>query len=420
MKLKIAITMLICAAVAIAILVVSCNISKNNIIVETSEHATTETVEKHTDNTQKSSTAGTTDPGKIQPTSPKEPVTAAALKVNGKEFPAGSTVIDVKGQTISDLATFIKELQQFKSLTHVFCNGSSLTAQQMVTLRDAMPTIIFGYDAPLAGQVFDSMMTEIDISGKPVTELDTFVSELTAFTSLEKIDMCGCGLSNEQMELLQNNFPKTKFVWEINLVYWKLRTDAVAFSTLKDGSINYRLNNEDVKPLKYCTDLVALDLGHHMITDYSFLEHLTKLKILILVDNRVYEPDGTFQRKFASDISVIKNLTNLEYLEFFHSSVSDLSFLQYLPKLRDLNISDSPISDITYLLNLPNIERLFFERTNISQADYEKLKATYPNAQLAYTGDGSGIDQGWRTHERYTIMMDMFRKNYVHDYYKDK
>ncbi len=271
-----------------------------------------------------------------------------------------------------------------------------------------------GPDVELFGNVYPYDTAKIDISGNEITDLTVLHNALDGLKYLKYADMCDCGLTDLQMEELMNDYPEVKFVWKVTLGLWTIRTDCVAFSTLKDGTINYRLTNEDVKVLKYCKDMVALDLGHNKVTDISFLQYMPELKILILVDNRV---EG-YNDVYIDDLSWLKYVPKLVYLEFFVGSVSDLSFLQYTPNLVDLNISYNPISDVTYLLNLPRIERLWCEHTNLTEEDYELLKRTYPDAQIVYYGEGS-VDQGWRTHDRYFAMIDMYHNNYVHDLFKN-
>lgn len=94
--------------------------------------------------------------------------------------------------------------------------------------------------------------------------------------------------------------------------------------------------------------------------------------------------------------------------------VSDISVFDYLPNLVDLNISYNPISDVSHLLNFTKLERLYIEHTSLTEQDYELLKETYPDAYIVYYGEGS-VDQGWREHERYFAMIDMFHNNYVND-----
>lgn len=291
----------------------------------------------------------------------------------------------------------------------------NLDDEQLRKIVTDYPDINFGYTIKLLdGVEIDSRQTELDMSGIVVENLEQFIDKLSLTTRLCKIDMCDCGLSNEQMDILLEKFPDIKFIWKINLGgYWTIRTDAVAFSTLKDGTITYRLTNEDVKVLKYCTDMRALDLGHNKVTDISFLQNMPELRILILVDDWA----GETSEHYISDLSMLKYTPKLKYLEFFVGDVSDISFLEYTKELVDLNISYNPISDVSYLLNLPKIERLYIEHTDLTEEDYNLLKETYPDAYIVYYGEGS-IDQGWREHERYFAMIDMFHNNYLHELFE--
>lgn len=258
---------------------------------------------------------------------------------------------------------------------------------------------------------------ELDLSGHDLAALDLDMHMLLGLLpNLEKIEMCQCGFSNDEMSALQDAFPGIKIVWEIKLSHWTVRTDAVAFSTMKTCSQTFYLNDEEAKYLKYCTDLVALDLGHNYVTDLSFLQYMPELKILILVDNVKGWENGKIRR--IDDLSMLQYVPKLEYLEFFCDGVKDISFLQYTPNLVDLNISYNPISDATYLFELPKLERLFLEHTRIPYSEFERLQETYPDAQLEYYGEGS-IDHGWRKHERYYAMRDMFKNNYVHPLFAD-
>lgn len=258
-----------------------------------------------------------------------------------------------------------------------------------------------------------------DISGITITDIDAFKAQIEQLPNLLYIDMCDCGLTNDQMEDLMNTFPSVRFVWMIHMtstnakrtLYWDVRTDALAFSTLHAWASDPRLDNDDAQQLKYCTDLVALDFGHNAIYDTSFMENMN-MHILITVDsyNRVE------QHKF-NDISVISNFPNLMYLEIFVGAVTDTSAIAGCKEMVDLNISYNPISTIEDITDLPHLERLTIESTNISYADYQKLCEIYPNAKICYYGSGS-VDNGWRGHKRYFAMIDMFRNNYWNDLFR--
>ena len=198
-----------------------------------------------------------------------------------------------------------------------------------------------------------------------------------------------------------------RVVWRVYLgSRWSLRTDAVAFSVLIVHYDYPRMGSWNLEPLKYCTDLLALDLGHQSISDLTIIgDYLPELRLLILADNCIY------------DISPLAKLKHLHYLELFLNRIHDLSPLSELHELVDVNISyNGGIYDIEPLLHSPMMERIWMEATSVGNAGMEQLQAAYPNAKIVRWGSGS-VDQGWREpHERYIQMMDMW----FHDYYGEK
>ncbi len=255
----------------------------------------------------------------------------------------------------------------------------------------------------------------VDISYIDVRDVD-IDKIIERLPNLSRLVMIDCGLDNDGYASLQDRHPDIKIVWEIVLEYWTIRTDAVAFSTYKTTAEEYYMMNEDAYYLRYCTELVALDLGHNYVSDLSFLEYMPELKVLILVDN-VKEKDGETLRHLT-DLSELRYCTKLRYLEIFANNVSDFSWMENLTELEDLNISYNSVSSIQYMTNLPHLKRLWMEHTYISYDGYCRLRQMYPSAQIVYDGEGS-VDQGWRSGARYYAMRRMFRENVIDDLYRD-
>ena len=253
------------------------------------------------------------------------------------------------------------------------------------------------------GKQFSTDITELDLSGKKISEAELpELKEVAAkLPNLQKIVLCDCGLSNETLANLQNELG-IRVVWRVKLgTKWSLRTDAVAFSVLIMDYSHVRMTSADLEVLKYCPDLLALDLGHQAITDLSKIaEYLPNLRLLILADNQI------------SDISPLANLHQLHYLELFVNQITDLSPLSVLKELVDVNISYNPISDISPLLNAPMMQRVWLEHTNVSEGSVNQLCKTYPEAKIVNIGTGS-VDQGWRWgNARYEQMMKMWYGNF--------
>ena len=254
------------------------------------------------------------------------------------------------------------------------------------------------------GKTFSTSIKEMNLSGVQLQKTDLpELKELTAkFQNLKKINLCDCGLSNETLAAFQKELDGIRVVWRVKLgTQWSLRTDAVAFSVLIMNYKHVRMTSADLEVLKYCPDLLALDLGQQALTDLSKIaKYLPDLRLLIIADNRV------------SDLSPLAKLKHLHYLEIFVNRVKDLSPLASLRELVDVNISYNPISDITPLLNSPMMQRVWLESTKVNQSGVDLLRETYPNAKVVNIGKGS-VDQGWRWgNARYEQMMHMWYNNY--------
>ena len=260
----------------------------------------------------------------------------------------------------------------------------------------------------------DPAASELDLSGTDLSGVN-MGRLLKYLPELRKLTLLDCGLSNDDCARLQDENPGVKIIWEIVLSNWTVRTDAVAFSTMKSCDQEFFLDNSEAYYLRYCRDLVALDLGHNYVSDLSFLEYMPELKILILVDNVRGVVNGRLTH--LTDLSELRYVPKLRYLEIFANNVSDFEFMEYLPELEDLNISYNSVSSIEHMQNLPKLERLWMEHTYISAADTAYLRQLYPNAKIVSVGEGS-VDQGWRSGAHYNAMRRMFRENVVDEIYE--
>ena len=349
------------------------------------------------------------------PFSEKEKLTAAfpeidfevlgTFEIYGQTVLENETALDLRDVRLD--ASVFDQLALLPELREVDMHDQDLSAEERIALAERFPDVAFGWSVRYGDEVYDSSVTELDLSNRKLKEED--LPELkdvcAQLPNLEKLIVCDCGLSNEQLAKFREEMKDiAKVVWRVYLGKWSLRTDAVAFSVLIFHYDYKRMTSNDIQVLKYCTDLRALDLGHQAITDLSVIgDYLPELRLLILADNRI------------SDISPLAKLTHLHYLELFVNRIHDISPLAGLTELVDVNISyNGGLSDITPLLNSPMMEKVWLESTSVSNASIQKIKETYPNAKVVRVGSGS-VDQGWRWNPRYKQMMDMWYNNYYGD-----
>ncbi|HAM69735.1 MAG TPA: hypothetical protein DCP68_09010 [Ruminococcus sp.] len=328
-------------------------------------------------------------------------------EIYGKQVLENVETLDLRDVKLD--AALFDQLALLPQLKEVDLHNQPLSIADRIALTNEFPEVSFGWTVKYDGEEYDSAIPELDLTGKKLTEddLPALKEAIEQFPLLEKVILCDCGLSNDRLTQFQKEIgDKVRVVWRVYIgSQWSLRTDAVAFSVLIVNYKHIRMTSDNLEVLKYCPDLLALDLGHQALTDISpIAEYLPDLRLLIIADNRVY------------DLSPLEKLKHLHYLEIFVNRVSDISPLAKLHELVDVNISYNAISDVTPLLNSPMMQRIWLESTYVGYKGLSQLREAYPDAKIVNVGSGS-VDQGWRWgNPRYEQMMDMW----FHDYYGDE
>ena len=129
----------------------------------------------------------------------------------------------------------------------------------------------------------------------------------------------------------------------------------------------------DISPLKNLTKLEYLEIQRNRIVDINPLKNLTNLKFLKLYNNLI------------EDIAPLSNLTNLTGLDLHYNvtvggdeshkiiskRITDISALKNLKKLEFLDISANRIEDISILKNFDKIKDLDFSGNRVK--NYEGL-----------------------------------------------
>ena len=293
-------------------------------------------------------------------------------------------------------------LKYFYNVKEVYLYNQNLSDEFRISLLEEYPDIQFYWNVNVFGTKIDSASTYLDFTGHTVDDFDQFVIDLKLLNKLEKLEMGESNLSHDELGHLRELFPNIEINWVIHMGVWTLRTDDVAFSVLISNFPYTKLRTDDIQVLKYCTKLQALDLGHQGLTDLSVIgDYLTNLRVLILADNKI------------TDITPLSKLTHLHYVELQLNFIADPSPLAQCTELVDVNLSHNPtLTSIMSLTNLPMIERFWCFMDAVPWSEKEIIKQSYPNAELVLSGWGS-TNYGWRLHERYFAMIDMYHNNYI-------
>lgn len=281
---------------------------------------------------------------------------------------------------IDDELSSVAALRYLKTLD---LTGSDVSNAKYDYLHEKLPDCLIKRNVKILDVTAESTVTLIDLRGYKYSFDEfkaAFDENLKYFPDLEKVDMCYCGLSDEQMAELNNTYSGIKFVWIVSVGggRWKVRSDATVFSTLNGkADLDTQWTEEDFAPLyKYCTDLVALDVGHNYNRDISEMANLTKLRAIILTDNQV------------TDISCFAEMKDLEFIEANASNrIKSVEPLKDLKNLKYINLySNKPATDLSPLYNHDNLELCIFH-ASVAGDERKRFRESNPNCETYFTVD---------------------------------
>ena len=320
------------------------------------------------------------------------------LTVAGVETDTQATELSLENVTIAMLEEALPHLGSLQTLKLA---GVLPADEEIYKLSIRYPQVAFLWDITVCGVAANTGDSTLILNNIWMSNTDEVREKVRYFRNLERVEMCYCGISSALMENLTIEFPETRFVWAVRIGAGYLRTDTTAFIPFKLGyGIDNPLVDSQMKELKYCVDLICLDLGHMRMTDISFLEYMPKMQYLILGDTPV------------QDFTPIKGLTEMIYLEIFNTRFADHSLLLGMTKLEDLNIGFTPAYDVETLKQLTWLKRLWLPAVPVSVAKYYELVEALPNTQVVKYVSHS-TDGNWRDNDNYRAMRDLLGMFYM-------
>jgi len=194
---------------------------------------------------------------------------------------------DVKNLTVGnvDLAELAEKLKYLPLLQQLTLGVTDGENDQIVQLVETYPQIQFRWYVELCGRYFLNTVRELDLSGTQVDSVAEVENALRYFPNLERVVMCGCGLSSEEMDALDRRHEQIRFIWSVDLGGLLLRTDAVYFAPNKYA---IKVTDWDIRDLQYCYDMVCVDIGHMRgVTHCQWAANMPKLKYLVIGDTNI-------------------------------------------------------------------------------------------------------------------------------------
>ena len=322
------------------------------------------------------------------------------VSLGGESFTSDTREITVQAATEADLDNAMKG---FTGIERVTLINPEARSDFLIHLREEYPDVEIHWELEFHGVSYTDDMTEVDISHMPLESLDQAETIGSYFPQLKKLIVDSGSIDNDTMAAFRESMrPNYKVVWTVvcgtpGCGMFEVRTDETTFMPLKHGI--YYFHDDDMYNVRYCEDMVCMDVGHMTFTDVSFVENMPHLKYLILNLTSV------------KDISPLSSCKELVFLELDHSWVTDYSPLLGCTALEDLNLGDTygdpePISRMTWLKNLWWVSRSMSVKTYLEQ--------TLTDTNLLFRpGSKDTTSFGWRKLPNYYAMRDMLGMYYM-------
>ncbi|MCQ2405660.1 MAG: hypothetical protein MJ067_00390 [Oscillospiraceae bacterium] len=312
--------------------------------------------------------------------------------LGGISTPTDATELDLSLCEEISLNDIEKALPLFKNLETVRLPSFPGEDERIFALADTYRGVFFIWDIDICGKIVSTELEEIDISGVRPGSTAKIEAYIPYLKNAKKIIMCSCGISNEEMDELNLRYEDIQFVWEVWIGNVTLRTDAIYFAPFKYPT---HVDSYSLINLKYCRDLICIDIGHQEVTTCEWAAYMPNLQYLIIADTMI------------SDITPLTGLTNLVFLEMFMTRVRDYTPLTTLTGLEDLNLcythgDPSPIEEMTWL------KRLWWAGDYTAEA---YLKDKLPDTEKEFHS-GSSTGGTWRDGQLYKNQRDILGAAY--------
>ena len=272
-----------------------------------------------------------------------------------------------------------------------------VSPESLLQLKENRADVKISWEMEVFGQTISTGDKEIDLSGEEIGSLEEVEQALAYFPDVESVFLGKTALDNEEIAAYRERVRESyKVVWTVQLGdKLTARTDDTTFMPTREHV--YYFNDEEAYNLRYCEEMVCIDIGHMSISDIEFVKFMPNLEYLILAHTQV---------QYIEPISTCKKL---KFLELDWSPLKDATPLLGCTALEDLNMGNTyadfePIGKMTWLKNLWMIGCSSGARYRMTQA--------LPDTKVMVTGSAT-VANGWRDLDNYYAMRDLLGMHYM-------
>lgn len=315
------------------------------------------------------------------------------VTLGGESYPESTTDLTF---TDADPAELLEKLQYLPALETIHFPQPTVAAENLLALREAYPNVDITWDYDVYGTTYPHDVTELDFSGTQLESLDYLEAAMVYFPELEKLILCDCGIDNDTMAEYRDRVRESyKVVWSVKVNALTIRTDELTFMPAKH---DLAFSDQHLDALKYCEDLLCVDLGHYRVSNVEWLYGTPHMKYLVLADTNV------------RDITPVGSLKELVYFEVFKTGVTDYSPLVGCTALQDANLAFTN-GDASVFAQMPWLNNLWVNCCGVDQQTRAMLLEALPDTNIDFDS-GWQLGNNWRALLNYFKMRDLLEMPY--------
>ena len=280
--------------------------------------------------------------------------TAAALEPGSYEF-----------------ATLQSQLKYLPRLASLELPKTSLSPQEIDSLKEAYPNLNLSYTVPLLGQELTPDENALDLTSFTGENTAEIASALRYFSALTDVTLPG-SLTPADVKELMDQFPGVTFHYTFELFGKTLSTtdERVEYQNENIGNKGEAQIRAALDIMPACTYFKLEDCGMDYEVLASIRDDYPDTKVVWRVrfggQYSLMTDETTLRTVYGVENShndILKYCTGLKYIDMGHNTtLTDISFASYMPDLEILILSGSSIKNVDPLAACTNL--VFLEMAN--------------------------------------------------------
>lgn len=323
------------------------------------------------------------------------------VNLGDSQLPHNTKSADVENATEQEL---LEGLPALLELTKLHLVNTEAGPDVLEGLRNTYPNLNLSCEVELCGNRYALDCKEIQLEGVELESLERVCSAAACLPELERLVLVDCtigglAIENEDLAKLREEVrDRYKLVWKVYCGKVPAMTDDTWFMPIQKGE--YYFQHDHSYNLRYCEDMVCIDLGHSRIVNVDFAAFMPHLKYLIITESAV------------QDISGISSCKELTYFENKFTIIRDLSPLVGCTALEDVNLcAPEYYADMTPIYQMTWLKNLFISK--VSDRVIHELQEALPDTRVDYYDLGGQSGMGWRNLQSYYDMRDYLGMYYM-------